>query len=191
MRTFVLIIFIFILNSCISTYIKSFTDPGYKYHPVEKIMVYVSNLPYDYRELLENLIVEKFTENAIYAIPSYPLFPPTRTYNEENIEKIIFSNGNSTVLMVQLADENSGTKILSVNRHRIQNSIYTIPVGYDYRVTWFNAALLVKGIEHPIWISQAETRADGLVYTGIKTSFIDYSNKLVEELLKRGPILPN
>ena len=190
----------FILVSCASTKMTSFKDPDYQNAKFKKILIVANTNDLQDRQKIESKMVEAFTENGVFALESYKLFPPTRELTDEekvdlllknNIDAFIsISVGESGVNEVYIPQTSSTTKTegdvnVYGNTARYKaKSTTTYQGGYTLNKPWakFETKLYDVANGQMAWISSSFTK--GNAYANRNTVINSYCGKIVDQLLE-------
>lgn len=95
-----------LLQSCVSIETTSYSDPDYIGKPYSKICVYSVETDLNSRSKIERVFVEEFLDEGITAVEGSMIFPPTRTWKEEDFQKTLLANGFDGFLKIEIMDEN-------------------------------------------------------------------------------------
>jgi len=180
-----------LFSACVTTRFTSYTDPSYYSYKLKFIAVFAPGFDLDTRKTLENAIVKHLKEYKVNAFSSLDVFPPTRDYELSFIQDKLSKSKCNAVLIVTLKDANTGFSTMLHQTLVAQNSLYTFPVGYKYRTSEFITEIYDKRIEGRIWMSESKTKAEGSLYTDVKTTLDNYASSMVKELIKCRHIYQN
>lgn len=95
-----------LLQSCVSIETTSYSDPDYIGKPYSKICVYSVETDLNSRSKIERIFVDEFLDEGITAVEGSMIFPPTRTWKEEEFQKTLLANGFDGFLKIEIMDEN-------------------------------------------------------------------------------------
>ena len=183
-----LILTVIIFLTCVTTRFTSFTDPSYRSYKLKMVVVFAPGFDLDSRTTLENAIIKKFKDKNVYAFSSLKVFPPTRDYSFSEIQNKLAKSKCNSVLIVKIKGADTGFSTMWHQTLVTQNTLYTFPIGYQYRTSEFITEIYDKKIDNKIWMSESKTKAEGSFYTGKNTTLNNYASQMVEELAKCGHI---
>ncbi len=83
----ILVILMFCLSSCTSTYVTSMKDPQYEGKTFQRVLVIAAFKKIDALKGFENSIVKELKKQGVFAVSNHTLMPPLREFtNDEKIE---------------------------------------------------------------------------------------------------------
>ena len=101
MRFLITGIILVLLGGCVTTKLVSYRDPSFATgYNMGKMVFVASELPLEERSFVETKFVEQFTKIGINGIRGMDLFPPTRSFTDDQKAKILQNNNIDSVLMI-------------------------------------------------------------------------------------------
>lgn len=97
-------IIIFVFNYCAATNMTSVKDPEFRNKTYSRFLIMSTFSDLRYKKELENSFMRSLQLKNITASTGLELLPPTRTYSDEEIQKILKSYGIDGILIVALQD---------------------------------------------------------------------------------------
>ena len=189
----------FILVSCASTKMTSFKDPDYQNAKFKRILIVANTNDLQDRQKLESKMVEAFTENGVFALESYKLFPPTRELTDEEKVDLLLKNDIDAFISISVGEsgvdevyvpQTSSTKktkgevnVYGNTARYNEKSTTTYQGGYTLNKPWakFETKLYDVSNGQMAWISSSFTK--GNAYANRNTIINSYCGKTVEKLL--------
>jgi hypothetical protein len=189
----------FILVSCASTKMTSFKDPDYQNAKFKRILIVANTNDLQDRQKLESKMVEAFTENGVFALESYKLFPPTRELTDEEKVDLLLKNDIDAFISISVGEsgvdevyvpQTSSTKktkgevnVYGNTARYNEKSTTTYQGGYTLNKPWakFETKLYDVSNGQMAWISSSFTK--GNAYANRNTVINSYCGKTVDQLL--------
>ncbi len=106
-----LVITAVIFAGCANVTVTSFKDPAYQDKKFKNICVFADIDNLTIRKYLENRVVEEFEDEGIAATQAYLFFPPTRQWNDDEIEKILNDKKFDGYLLISLKNKDVATVV--------------------------------------------------------------------------------
>lgn len=188
------------VSGCTMTNLVSYTDPAYKETVFQNVLIVVPDSSFERREKLEEIITKNLIKKGIQATKSIDLFPPTRTFSEEELSQILIQNGIESFLVVAQSDywithkyiprssSTSGNAYSSGNNIHFQS---TTQESGGYTISKPNAKyelrLFDTSTQNLAWIGNATV--NGSAISGYNDLASGLANKLANQLLKDGIIV--
>ena len=95
------------LASCVSTRVSSLKDPTYAGHRFGRILVFGDFSKISAQKEFEDAIVSDLKDKGVYAMQSYQLLPPLRTYTDSERVSIFHQNQFDSYVIVSLTGTNT------------------------------------------------------------------------------------
>src|SRR5258705_1648619 len=92
-----------LLSGCITTSMQGYADRDLPVRPVKHIATYVV-APTALATSFQSSIAEEAAKRGIGADDVYALLPPTRTYNDAEIRKVLAESNVDAVLIINVGD---------------------------------------------------------------------------------------
>ncbi len=184
----------FILLSCVTTKISSFTDPNTHLSDYKTILVLGNLSDIELRKTLESDLVQEFAAKGIKAISYVNIISPLRNYSEDDLSQIYLENGIDAILSVALIDTTEQTMIIPQQTHVNYRSQYIdgqfISVPYTtttggYSVSSMNASfeIIIIDTKTRELVLRATANTEGDEFYNMKLISKSLSKKIVEEFL--------
>lgn len=93
------------LASCASTETRGISDPDFVGKQYQKIVIYATVPDLKSRQDLENLVVTEMMKRGITAYMGTNLFPPTREWSEDEMQKAMVDKGFDGFLKIDLVNQ--------------------------------------------------------------------------------------
>lgn len=182
-----------LLSGCITTSMQGYADRDPPARMVKRIATYVV-APVALASGLQTSIAEEVSKNGISSEDAYALLPPTRTYNDADIRKVLNGSGIDAVLIVNVGDSGvqkeyagtffqgqySGTSDASGTMTRNGNVAnlalsgsssgtmtgMATPINRYSRRTTFNARLIEVASGRNLWVGSGQVSAGGKLFVG-------------------------
>jgi len=182
-----------LLSGCITTSMQGYADRDLPARPIKHIVTYVV-APVALAPSLQTSIAEEASKNGISSEDAYAILPPTRTYTDADIRKVLNENGVDAVLIVNVGDggvvkeyagtffqgQYSGTSDANGTMTRSGNvanltlsgsSSGTMtgtatPINRYSRQTTFNARLIEVTSGRNLWVGSGQVNAGGKLFVG-------------------------
>ena len=186
-----------VLNGCISTKVKDFTDPDYRTHVVKDILIVTPSDEFD------EILIESFEDEGINAkVTRYGnVFLPTRRYGGEEIRNTLLEKGFDSIIYIQIAGEDSGSNIVgfmtnsnaqaysSGYGYNVSGSSYSMPIVSHRRDTTSKAQLFDVKNQRTVWVADLHTKAKGGFYVQDDDTMESISEEVVESLMSKGHLI--
>jgi hypothetical protein len=182
-----------LLSGCITTSMQGYADRDLPPRPVKHIATYVV-APTALATSFQLSIAEEAAKRGIGADDAYALLPPTRTYNDAEIKKVLAESNIDAVLIINVGDtgvvkeytgtffqgQYSGTTDTSgtVTRNGNFSSVsltgsssgtmtgMSTPMHRYSRQTTFKARLVEPATARNLWVGSGEVSAGGRLFVG-------------------------
>jgi hypothetical protein len=182
-----------LLSGCITTAMQGYADRDLPVRPIKRMAAYVV-APTALASSFQTSIAEEAAKRGVGAEDAYALLPPTRTYTDTEIRKILAESGVDAVLIVNVGDtgvvkEYAGTFFQAQysgstdiggtvtrsgtvsNVSLTGNSSGTMtgtstPIHRYSRQTTFKARLVDPATARNLWVGSGEVSAGGLLFVG-------------------------
>lgn len=193
MRIAVLLLVV-VLVGCATTNITSFTDPAFKGHTFSSFVVVTPNLNLQYSSLLQRKICNSIRDKGAKCARALDMFPPTRTYNGAQVDKILKENRIGGYLVViygggesqsrQVGTLSYGTANVFANTVTSYGS--TVPITSFSRNDDYSIVLIDTKTFKKAWIGGAKTHAQGLVNITDNVFTSSLANEIATKLKAAG-----
>lgn len=198
-----------LLSGCITTTMQGYADRELPAKPVQRIAAYVA-APTALAASFQSSIVEEATKRGLAAEDAHALLPPTRTYNDAEIRKILAEQGIDAVLIINVGDtgvmkeyagtffsgqysgsnDASGTvtrngSIANVSLTGSSSGTMTAtstPMHRYSRQTVFKARLIELATGRNLWIGSGEVSAGGKLFVGNGSSASSSVSAIFDDL---------
>jgi hypothetical protein len=199
----------FLLSGCITTSMQGYADRDLPARPVKHIATYVV-APTALANSFQSSISEEAGKRGISSDDAYALLPPTRTYNDAEIKRVLAENDIDAVLIINVGDtgvvreyagtffqgQYSGSTDTSGTVTRIGNfsnvslsgtssgtvSGTSTPIHRYSRQTTFKARLVDPGTARNLWVGSGEVSAGGRLFVGNGSSAASSASAIFEDL---------
>lgn len=182
-----------LLSGCITTAMQGYADRDLPMKPIQRMASYVV-APTALASSFQSSIAEEAAKRGVGAEDAYALLPPTRTYTDAEIRKVLAESGVDAVLIINVGDTGvvkeyagtffqgqyfgstdiGGTVTRSGNVSNVSltgNSSGTMtgtstPMHRYSRQTTFKARLVDPTTARNLWVGSGEVSAGGLLFVG-------------------------
>jgi hypothetical protein len=182
-----------LLSGCITTAMQGYADRELPVKPIQRMAAYVV-APTALASSFQSSIAEEAAKRGVGAEDALALLPPTRTYTDPEIRKVLAESGVDAVLIINVGDTGvvkeyagtffqsqysgsadvGGTVTRSGNISNVSltgNSSGTMtgtstPIHRYSRQTTFKARLVDPTTARNIWVGSGEVSAGGLLFVG-------------------------
>jgi hypothetical protein len=182
-----------LLSGCITTTMQGYADRDLPMRPIQRMAAYVV-APSALASSFQSSIAEEAAKRGVGAEDAYALLPPTRTYTDAEIRKVLAESGVDAVLIINVGDtgvvkEYAGTffqgqysgstdidgavtrngNVSNVSLTGISSGTMTgtsTPVHRYSRQTTFKARLVDPATGRNLWVGSGEITAGGLLFVG-------------------------
>jgi hypothetical protein len=197
------------LSACITTSMQGYADRNLPTQPIKHIATYVV-APTALAVSFQSSIAEQAAKRGIGAEDAYALLPPTRTYNDAEIRKVLAESGVDAVLIINVGDSGvvkeyagtffqgdysgssvtSGTVTSNGNFANVSlngNSSGTMtgmstPIHRYSRQTAFKARLVDPSTARNFWVGSGEVSAGGRLFVGNGSSASSSVSAIFDDL---------
>jgi hypothetical protein len=198
-----------LLSSCISTSMQGYADRSMPAQPIKHIATYV-NAPAALASSFQSSVAGESAKQGIAAEDAYALLPPTRTYNDAEIRKVLAESGVDAVLIISVGDsgvvkEYAGTFFQgdysgssSANGTVTRNGDFanvslngtssgtmtgmSTPIHRYSRQTAFKARLVDPSTGRNFWVGSGEVSAGGRLFVGNGSSASSSVSAIFDDL---------
>lgn len=198
-----------LLSGCITTSMQGYADRDLPARPVKHIATYVV-APTALATSFQSSIAQEAAKRGIGADDAYALLPPTRSYNDAEIRKVLAESNIDAVLIVNVGDtgvireyagtffqgqysgstDTSGTLTRNGNFSNVSltgNSSGTMtgtstPMHRYSRQTTFNARLVDPATARNLWVGSGEVSAGGRLFVGNGSSAASSVSAIFDDL---------
>jgi hypothetical protein len=198
-----------LLSGCITTAMQGYADRDLPARPIQRLAAYVV-APAALASSFQSSIAEEATKRGIGAEDAYALLPPTRTYNDTEIRKVLAESGVDAVLIINVGDsgvvkeyagtffqgqysgstDTSGTVTRNGNLSNVSltgNSSGTMtgtstPIHRYSRQTMFKARLVDPATGRNLWVGSGEVSAGGRLFVGNGSSASSSVSAIFDDL---------
>jgi hypothetical protein len=115
---------LFIVTSCATTKISSFTNPDIKISDYKKILVFANVQDVELRKNLENNLIEQFKLQNKDVVSSIEIISPLKEYSSEELSKIYSENGIDCFLIVSIINTTNESVYIPQQTHTNYSSQY-------------------------------------------------------------------
>jgi hypothetical protein len=198
-----------LLSGCITTSMQGYADRDLPARPVKHIAAYVV-APTALATSFQVSIANEAAKSGIVTDDAYALLPPTRTYNDAEIRKVLAENGVDAVLVINVGDtgvlkeyagtlfhgqysgsaETSGTVTRNGNFSNVSltgtssgtmSGVATSIHRYS-RQTSFKARLVDPATAKNLWVGTGEVSAGGALFVGSGSSASSSASSIFDDL---------
>lgn len=198
-----------LLSGCITTSMQGYADRDLPARPVKHIAAYVV-APTGLATSFQSSIAQEATKRGILADDAYTLLPPTRSYNDAEIRKVLVASDIDAVLIINVGDtgvvreyagtffqtEYSGSTDMSgtVTRNGNVSSValagstsgtmtgISSPIHRYSRQTAFKARLVEPATGRSLWVGSGEVSAGGRLFVGNGSSASSSMTAIFDDL---------
>ncbi len=204
-----------VLSGCITTAMQGYADRNPPARPVERIVNYVV-APTALASSFQSSLAQEAAKRGIAAEDAYALLPPTRTYTDAEIRRVLAESNVDAVLIVNVGDtgvlkeyagtffqgqysgstDTSGTIARNgafSNVALTGNSSGTVtgtstPMHRYSRQTTFQARLVEAATARNLWVGSGEVSAGGKLFVGNGSSASSSASAIFDDLRAKGII---
>jgi hypothetical protein len=201
-----------LLTGCITTSMQGYADRNLPTRPVKHIATYVV-APAALAASFQSSIAQEAAKHGIGADDAYALLPPTRTYTDSEIRKVLSESNVDAVLIVNVGDsgvikEYAGTFFQgqysgstdtsgSVTRNGNFSNVsltgttsgtmtgVSSPIHRYSRQTTFKARLVEPTTARNLWVGSGEVSAGGRLFVGNGSSASSSASAIFDDLLTK------
>jgi hypothetical protein len=198
-----------LLSGCITTAMQGYADRDLPARPVKHIATYVV-APTALATSFQSSIAEEAAKRGIGADDAYALLPPTRTYNDTEIRKVLAESNIDAVLIINVGDtgvvkeyagtffqgqysgstDTNGTVARNGSFSNVSltgNSSGTMtgmstPMHRYSRQTTFKARLVEPATARNLWVGSGEVTAGGRLFVGNGSSAASSVSAIFDDL---------
>ncbi|MET3333152.1 hypothetical protein ABIF61_001676 [Bradyrhizobium japonicum] len=198
-----------LLSGCITTSMQGYADRDLPARPVKHIAAYVV-APTGLATSFQSSIAQEAAKRGILADDAYTLLPPTRSYNDAEIRKVLVASDIDAVLIINVGDtgvvreyagtffqtEYSGSTDMSgtVTRNGNVSSValtgstsgtvtgISSPIHRYSRQTAFKARLVEPATGRSLWVGSGEVSAGGRLFVGNGSSASSSATAIFDDL---------
>ncbi|WGD51609.1 hypothetical protein QA641_40335 [Bradyrhizobium sp. CB1650] len=198
-----------LLSGCITTAMQGYADRDLPPRPIQRIATYVV-APTALASSFQSSIAEEATKRGIAAEDAYALLPPTRTYNDAEIRKILAESAIDAVLIINVGDTGvvkeyagtffqgqyssstdvGGTVTRNGNFSNVSLAATTsgtmtgtaTPMHRYSRQTVFKARLVDPATTRNFWVGSGEVSAGGRLFVGNGSSASSSVSAIFDDL---------
>jgi hypothetical protein len=198
-----------LLSGCITTAMQGYADRDLPARPIQRMAAYVV-APTALASSFQSSIAEEAAKRGIGAEDAYALLPPTRTYTDAEIRKVLAESGVDAVLIINVGDtgvvkeyagtffqsqysgstEVGGTVTRNGNLSNVSlagNTSGTMtgtstPIHRYSRQTLFKARLVDPTTARNIWVGAGEVSAGGRLFVGNGSSASSSVSAIFDDL---------
>lgn len=200
---FAVVSLVICLSGCISTNVKSYTDPDYRSTIVKSVVLDLNGLAPILRAEMEPSITQALTSARLKVTPISELISPTRDVPRDKVLEVIAQSGSDVILTMKVVDENERTTYagsigsattsgyLSGNSYSGSTSGFSVPLVAARGETVMKATLFDAKTGRKVWVADLHTKASGTAYVGKPSKIASSaSDALVDKLREDGRIAP-
>lgn len=198
-----------LLSGCITTAMQGYADRDLPARPIQRVAAYVV-APTALASSFQSSIAEEAAKRGISAEDAFALLPPTRTYTDAEIRKVLAENGVDAVLIINVGDtgvvkeyagtffqgqysgstEVDGTVTRTGNFSNVSlagNTSGTMtgmstPMHRYSRQTVFKARLVDPTTARNLWVGSGEVSAGGRLFVGNGSSASNSVSAIFDDL---------
>jgi hypothetical protein len=206
------------LSACITTSMQGYADRDLPTRPISRLVSYVAG-PSPLVASIQSSIGEEAKKRGLAAQDALELFPPTRTYTNEEVRKGLAASGVDGVLVINVGDtgvlqqyagtiltgQYSGTSsasgtvnsfggVSTVSMNGMSSGTMTAtatPVYRYKRQTAFTARLLDPTTARNLWVGSGQVSAGGLLFVGDGANATSSVAAIFDDLQRKGVIGPS
>ena len=206
------------LSACLTTSMQGYADRELPARPISRLVAYVAG-PGPLVASIQSSIGEEAKKRGLVAEDALELFPPTRTYSNEEIRKGLAASSIDGVLLINVGDTGvlqqyagtiltgqysgsssasgtinnfGGASTVSMNGTSSGTMTATATPVYRYkRQTTFTARLLDPATARNLWVGNGQVNAGGLLFVGDGASATSSVAAIFDDLQRRGVIGPS
>jgi hypothetical protein len=198
-----------LLSGCITTAVQGYADRNLPARPIQHMAAYVV-APTALASSFQSSIAEEAAKQGVGAEDAYTLLPPTRTYADAEIRKVLAESGVDAVLIINVGDtgvvkEYAGTFFqgqysgstdvggtvtrngnfsnvsLTGNTSGTMSGMST-PIHRYSRQTVFKARLVDPATGRNLWVGSGEVSAGGRLFVGNGSSASSSISAIFDDL---------
>jgi len=198
-----------LLSGCITTTMQGYADRNLPTRPVQRIATYVVAPPALASSFQSN-IAEEAAKRGVAAEDAYSLLPPTRTYTDAEIRKVLAESNVDAVLIINVGDtgvvkeyagtffqgQYSGSSDTSgtITRNGGFSNVsltgtssgsltgMSSPIHRYSRQTTFRARLVEPTTARNLWVGSGEVSAGGKLFVGNGSSASSSASAIFDDL---------
>lgn len=202
-----------LLSGCITTTMQGYADRNLPARPVKHLVTYVV-APTALVSSFQSSISQEAAKRGLVAEDAYRLLPPTRTYADNEIRRVLAESNVDAVLIINVGDsgivkEYAGTFFQgqysgSTNTDGVVtrngafsnvgltgNSSGTMsgmssPIYRNSRQTTFQARLIDPTTARNIWVGSGDVSAGGKLFVGDGSSASSLASAIFDDLQAKG-----
>ena len=194
------------LNSCASTETTSFSDPDFRGKKYDNICVYAETSDLEWKDYIEKEMVNCLKDEGINAIQGSFLFPPTREWNDGQIEQTLRDKGLDGYILITIESQKVDEKYVpgevvtekkgETKKKKDSSEVYvetTTTKVKEGRVekeyhTVFNTKLVDVASSRIAWTATSKSNSGEIFGKGFMPIFDSYASNITETLKEDGHI---
>ena len=149
-----------LLTGCVTTDMQGYADRDLPTRPIQRMAAYVV-APTALASSFQSSIAQEAAKRGVGAEDAYALLPPTRTYTDTEIRKVLAESGVDAVLIINVGDAG---------------------VVKEYAGTFFQARLVEPATGRNLWVGSGEVSAGGRLFVGNGSSASSSASAIFDDL---------
>jgi len=203
------------LSGCVTASMEGYADKVLPTNPIRQVAAFV-NAPLSFSQPMQARLAAEGEKSQVVVEDALSIFPPTRTYSNNEVTKQLKENGVDAVLVLNVGDsgvvEQYAGTILSGNYTGTSNGVgsintfgnaatltyngtsagtysgYSAPIYRPKRQTSFNAKLIEPQTGRTLWVGNGEIDASGKLFVGVETSASKAAESIFADWRQKGII---
>jgi len=118
-----IVLIAFVVSSCTTARVESWTDPAFKSRPIGDVLVMGVTAQTSARRRFEDIFVKGLAEVGVTAVASYSLLPQEAQLTKDEITKALKSSSANSLIVTKISGEKDKIEV-------VQPMVYQAP--YDF-----------------------------------------------------------
>ena len=179
-----------LLSAFRHTDVEGYTDPSFVDYQFSTVVVRMPNAPLTFKKQVEERLAKKFRKMKINMLIHKDLFPPTRSWTEEQIQQVYAELNVDAGLIIMLGSTGGSITpaMVMYDATTINGSTYgnatVVSVFRDHAD--FEIALIDAESTQTVWKGRLGTRGSGMLFTGEKSTAKGLVKGLIKEWKSAG-----
>ena len=182
------------ISGCANTETTSFTDPAFKSERFNNFVVKVDNTDFQSKELIANEICVELRDAGARCTSSLNIFPPTRSYSNDEKSKILKERNVGGYLVILVGDGSTSTNYIGSQQFGTVNvygnyattNTNSMPIYSFSRQAGYNSILIDTKTQNKAWVGGSRTSGQGLVNITDDAFASSLASSLVDALRNNG-----